>query len=507
MLGRRQALAGLAGGVLVGDVARAATPTRGGTLNVGLANDAKTYDPIYSVQFTERQVLYLVFDTLVRYAPDFSIKPELAESWEISPDGKTIVFTLHDGVTFQDGTTFDAAAVKWNIDQRLDKTVNSPQRELLAPIVASVDVLDPLRVAFTLTQPSPGLFSLLAERPGFMVSPTAWRQRGKDFGQHPVGTGAFVLKEWTRGSRVVLERNPTYWQKGLPYLDSIVVRDLADSVAGVQLLQTGEVDYVGELAPTDVRPIESRAGIVLKPIKVGRWYFLHWHVNTPPFDNAKLRQAFAHAIDRNRLNEVTMRGQGSVSAGPTPDGLWWDDPSVKSYPYDPAKAKALLAEAGYPNGFSYDLSTPQVTVFQQINQLLQEQLAAIDVKVTLQPVAASEWYARVVAGTTNLTPTRWTQRADPDGLLYILFHSKGFANTMKYHNEKVDSLLDQARATYDITVRKRLYGEAQQQIVADLPMVPLIFGAEYAALRGAVVGFEWIPDEIPRFRDLWKSAG
>lgn len=124
----------------------------------------------------------------------------------------------------------------------------------------------------------------------------------------------------------------------------------------------------------------------------------------------------------------------------------------------------------------------------------------------MRPVAASEWYARVVAGSTNMTPTRWTQRADPDGLLYILFHSKGFANTMKYKNDRVDALLDQARATYDVAVRKQQYGEAQKLIVEDLPMVPLIFGAEYAALRSNIGGFEWIPDEIPRFRGLWKAV-
>jgi peptide/nickel transport system substrate-binding protein len=505
VIGRRNVMAGLASGALAGGIARAAAPSRGGTLTVGLSNDAKTYDPIFSVQYTERYVLYLAFDTLVRYGPDFSIKPELAESWETSADGKRIVFALHQGVKFQDGTPFDAAAVKWNIDQRLDPKINSPQRQVLAPIIASVDVIDPAHVAFNLVAPSPVLFSLLGERPGFMVSPAAWQQRGPAFGSQPVGTGAFVLKEWTRGSRVVLERNPNYWQPGLPYLDQIVVQDLAGSIIGVQRLITGEVDYVDQLTPADVLPIEKRATIVLKPIKVGRWYFLQWHVNEPPFDNLKLRQAFAQAIDRSRLNEITMRGQGSVSDGPTPPGLWWYDPDLKSYPHDPARAKSLLAEAGLPNGFEYVLSTPQVTVFQQINQLLQEQLGAIGVRLTLQPVAASEWYARVVSGATNLTPTRWTQRADPDGLLYILFHSKGFANTMKYRNERVDALLDQARTVYDMAARKTLYAEAQQQIVNDLPIVPLLFGAEYAAMRDTVLGFEWIPDEIPRFRGLWKT--
>jgi peptide/nickel transport system substrate-binding protein len=488
-------------------MARAQTPVRGGTLTVGLTNDAKTYDPIFSVEFTERYVLYLAFDTLVKYGTDFSIKPELAESWETSADGKRIVFALRSGVKFQDGTVFDAAAVKWNIDQRMDETVKSPQRQLLAPIIASVEIVDPRHVAFNLKAPSPALFSLLGERPGFMVSPAVWQQRGPAFGTSPVGTGAFVLKEWARGGRVVLDRNPDYWQAGLPYLDRIVVQDLAGSVIGVQRLLTGEIDYVDQLMPSDILPIEKRAGIVLKPITVGRWYFLQWHVNEPPFDNAKLRQAFAHAIDRSRLNEITMRGQGKVSNGPTPQGLWWYDPDLQFYPHDPARAKALLAEAGHPDGFEFVLSTPQVNVFQQMNQLMQEQFSAVGIKLQLQPVAASEWYARVVSGATNLTPTRWTQRADPDGLLYILFHSKGFANTMKYKSDRVDALLDQARTVYDVAERKKLYAEAQQQIVNDLPMVPLIFGAEYAALRSPVNGFEWIPDEIPRFRDLWKSAG
>jgi peptide/nickel transport system substrate-binding protein len=504
-IGRREALAGIGGSLLLGNAARAETPQSGGTLNAGLVNDAKTYDPIYSVEFTERVVLYLVFNTLVKYAPDFSIRPELAKSWETSPDGKRIVFTLQEGVTFHDGTPFNADVVKWNIEKRLDPAVQSPQRNLLAPIIASIEALDPQRVAFNLTQPSPGIFSLLGDRPGFMVSPAAWQKLGKDFGGQPVGTGAFKFKEWVRGSQVTLEKNPDYWEKGLPYLDRIIVRDLAGSVVGLQRLLTGEIDYVGELTPSDIVPLERRTDIVLAPIQVGRWYFLQWHVNAAPFDNPKLRLAFAHAIDHRRINDITMRGKGSVSNGPTPEGLWWYDPTIKSFDYDPAKAKALLAEAGYPNGFDAVLATPQVTVFQQLDQLLQEQLAAVGIRLTLPPVAASEWYAKVVNGTTNMSPARWTQRADPDGLLTILFDSKGFANTMKYSNAQVDALLQQARTTYDIPTRKRLYSEVQQMIVNDLPMVPLIFSAEYGALRGNVRGFEWIPDQIPRFREVWKA--
>jgi peptide/nickel transport system substrate-binding protein len=483
----------------------AQTPTKGGTLTVGFSADTKTLDPTHSVQFSERQVLYLVFNTLVKYGTDFAIQPELAQSWEIRNDGKQVLFKLRPGVRFHDGTPFDANAVKWNIDHRLDPAVSSPQRQLLAPIIDSVQVIDATTVAFNLKQPAPGLLGLLGERPGFMMSPAAAQKAGKEFAGNPVGTGPFVFKEWVRGSHIAVERNANYWEAGKPYLDRVVFRDISDAVVGAQRLITGELDFVGELSPTSVTPVRGRAGLKLLPITVGRWYSLQWRVDKPPFDNAKLRQAIAHAIDRKRLNDIVMAGQGSVSDGPTPPGLWWHDPSIKSYAYDPQKARALLKEAGHASGFEFVLSTPQVGDLQRINQLVQEQAAAVGIKFTLAPVSASEWYAKLVDGSTNLSPTRWTQRPDPDGLLYILFHSKGFANSTRYKNDKVDALLDAARQTYDQEKRKKLYSDAQKLIVEDSPMMPLFFSVEYAALRDTVQNFRWIPDQIPRFAEVWKT--
>ena len=511
-MARRHGMIGIVAATLVlalgfGFPAQAAdTPQQGGTLTVGFPSDSKTLDPTFSVEATERQALYLVYNTLVQYGTDFSIKPELAESWTVEDGGKRVVFKLRPGVKFQDGTNFDATAVKWNIDHRLDKTVSSPQRAQLDPIIASVEVVDPLTVAFDLKEPYAGLLSLLGERPGFMISPAAAQKYGPDFGNHPVGTGPFIFKEWVRGSHITFERNPDYWDKGKPYLDKIIFADVSGSVVGVQRLLTSELDYVGELSPQDVRPLQEKSDIKLYPISVGRWYSLQWHWNEPPFNNAKLRQAIAHAIDRKRLNDILELGKGQIADGPTPPGLWWYDPAIKSYDYDPAKAKQLLAEAGYPNGFEFVLSTPQVPIFQQLNQLLQEQFAAVGIKVTLDPAAQNEWYARLVKRATNFSPTRWTQRADPDGFLSILFDSKGYANTENYKNEKVDALLQQAVQTYDTAERKKLYSEAQTLIVQDLPMVPLFFSVEYAAISDKVRGFEWIPDEMPRFRYLWKSA-
>jgi peptide/nickel transport system substrate-binding protein len=480
-------------------------PSQGGTLNVGLPSDTKTMDPVYSVQFTERQVLYLLFNTLVRYGPDFSIHPELAESWKVEDGGKRVTFKLRQGVQFHDGTPFDAAAVKWNIDRRLDPAVASPQRDQLAPLIAAVEVVDARTVAFVLKAPYAGLLSLLGERPGFMLSPTAAEQLGKDFGNAPVGTGPFLFKEWVRGSHIAVERNPRYWEPGKPYLDRIVFRDISGAVVGVQRLVTGEVDFVADLSPQDIKQLQGRSGITLAPITMGRWYALQWHMFKEPFSNDKLRQAIAHGIDRKRINDIVMDGKGTISDGPTPAGLWWFDPAIKSYAYDPEKAKALLKEAGYANGFEFTLSTPQVTAMSQINQLAQEQLDAIGIKLKLEPVAQSEWYAKLVRKETNFSPNRWTQRPDPDGLLYILFHSKGYANTTGYKNDRVDALLEEARQNFDQAERKKLYSEVQAIIARDVPMLPLFFSVEYAALLRNVQGFEWIPDQIPRFRDLWKS--
>lgn len=240
----------------------------------------------------------------------------------------------------------------------------------------------------------------------------------------------------------------------------------------------------------------------VEPITVGRWYSLQFQVDKPPFDDLRLRQAIGHALDREKINDIVMMGRGMISEGPTPPGLWWFDPDLKSLPHDPDKARALLKEAGL-EGISVTFSAPQITAFQQITQLVQEQLAAVGITATLEPVSAADWYARIVDQSTNFTPTRWTQRPDPDGLLYVLFHSKGFQNTTNYRVPEVDEMLDKARSTYDQDERRALYLQIQARVTADLPMVPLFFSAEYAAMSGSVQDFRWIPDQIPRFREVW----
>ncbi len=486
--------------------AQTAEPRRGGTLTVGFDDNARTMDPTFSIQFSERQVLFLIYNTLTTIGTDFSIQPELARSWTIENEGKRYVLRLQEGVKFHDGTDFNAAAVKYNFDRRLDERVNSPQRSVLRPVIDNVEVVAPHVVAINLRTPYPSLLADLADRAGLMVSPTAAERLGQDFGRNPVGTGAFTFRQWVQGTSITLERNANYWEQGRPYLDRVVFRTIPNQIIGMQRLIVGEVDYVDSLTPEHIRQVEGRDGIVVQQARVGRWYSLQWQVDKPPFNNPLLRRAIAHALDRDRINAITMGGRGTIANGPVPPGLWWSSPDSVVHNHDPARARQLLAEAGIAQGTEITLAAPSDPLLRQIVQLVSEQLGAVGLRVVLAPVAQSEYYARTVQRAINFTPMAWTQRADPDGLFFILFHSRGFANSTGYNSPDLDAALDAARATTDVEARRRLYARAKEIVVTDLPYVPLYFAAEYAAVSRRIQGWVWTPDQIPRFRYAWRAS-
>jgi len=484
--------------------ADAQAPARGGTLRIGWIPGAKTLDPHFSVEFPERYVCYLVFNTLVALDGSFNVVPELARAWQVSPDGKRVTFQLQRGVKFHDGTDFNADAVKWNVERILDPQTKSPQRTQLEPAVAAVTVVDPHTVAFELKKPFAPLLAVLAERPGFIVSPAAAKQLGQDFSQRPVGTGPFRFVEWVRDSQVTVERFADYWDKGKPYLDRVIFRVVPDPTVRLTMVRTGEVDIGTDVDAKDVPSLRADANLRVSEMKpAARWTALQWRVDEPPFNNKALRQAIALAIDRNELKDVLLRGFGEAARGPGIPGLWWSDPAFKGFGHDPEQAKKKLAEAGHPNGFRARFVVENTPQWIRQTELLQAQLAKINVTLEVEPVNPADAYTRIVQKKTNWTHTRWTQRADPNGLLYILFHSKGFQNSTGYHNPKVDELLDRAAGIYDPERRKGLYYEAERIITDDVPYVFLNYTAEFAVMSRKVQNWGWVPDLIPRFRDLW----
>lgn len=497
-----------AGGALVASglamSAAAQEPKSGGTLDVGFMSDLRTLNPLMSTQWSERQILFLIYDTLIGVNPDFSLAPALAESWEFEDGGKRVVLHLREGVTFHDGTPFDAEAVKWNLETRLDPDAGSSQRRLLEGVVASVEVVDPATVAINMEIPYPPLLALLSDRAGLMASPTAAEKFGEDFGSNPVGTGPFVFEDWTRGSSLTVTRNPDFWEEGMPYLDEVEFHDIPSNVVGIQRMSIGELDYVGQLTPLDTKLAEASPDIKLVKDQGGRWYSLQWRWDAEPYSNPELRRAVAHALNRDRLNEILWEGQGQISDGFTPDGLWWTPAEIAHYEYDPDKAREILAEAGL-EGTTLRLAAPSGDALRRFAELAKEDLDAVGLNVELAPVPQSEFYAKTVAGEIRFTPMRWTQRADPDGLIQYLFSSEGTANSTGYSNPEVDAWIDEARVTTDQGRRTELYNQIQKQISQDLPYMPVGFSSEFAALRKEVEGFTPMPDQIPRFRTVWLS--
>jgi peptide/nickel transport system substrate-binding protein len=478
-------------------------PRRGGTVRAGYHEEHKTLDPHLSLQLPERWIFYAVFNTLVGTDESFNPQPELAESWT-NPDPKTFVFKLRQGVKFHDGTDFNAEAVKWNVDRLKDPATKSPRINDLAA-VANVEVMDPHTVKFNLTQPYAPLPAILMDRPGFILSPTAVQKLGPDFGRNPVGTGPFKFVQWTQGQGVTVERNPDYWNPAEPHVDKVEFRIVPDPTVRVTMLRSGELDLIDRFDTKDVATIQGDPNLKLVQFNGGAWHGFQWIVDKPPFDNKALRQAIAWGLNREALGKVHWNGYGRVPNGPVTIP-WAGGDAVKPIGYDPAKAKSLLAEAGYANGFEETLTVRSRPDDIRLGELMQAQLAEIGVKVNLGTINPNEWTAAQAQRLINWTTTSWTQRADPDGLLSLLFKTNGTANEGGYSNPEVDQLLEKAAGIYDQEQRRPLYQQVQQILVDDAPYVYLWQPSYFYGLSKKVEGLQDIPDNILRVRTLWLSA-
>ena len=303
---------------------------------------------------------------------------------------------------------------------------------------------------------------------------------------------------------MTLERFPDYWDRGKPYLDKVIFRVVPDPTVRLTMVRTGEVDITTDLDTKDVPTLQADPSLRISEMRpAARWTALQWHVDEPPFNSKALRQAIALAIDRNELKDVLLGGFGEPARGPVVPGLWWFDPNLKGFGHDVEAARKKLTEAGYPNGFRHKFVVENTPQWIRQAELLQGQLQKINVTMDLEAVNTADAYALIVQRKTNWTHTRWTQRADPAGLLSILFQSKGFANSTGYSNRRVDELLDRAATIYEPERRKPLYHEAERIITDDVPYVFLNYTAEFAVMSRKVQNWGWIPDLIPRFRELW----
>jgi peptide/nickel transport system substrate-binding protein len=475
---------------------------KGGKLSVALNSDLTTMDPHLSTAAVDRQVFQLIYDKLVDIDEKLNIIPELATKWDIATDGQKYTFHLVSGVTFHDGDTFNATAVKANFTRMLDKATASPRLSEISQ-VTQVDATDDQTLTLTLSQPYSPLLATLSDRAGMIISPKAITEKGADLKNSPVGCGAFIFVEWITGDHLTVKKNDNYWQKDLPYLDQVIYKPVTDATVRLTSLQSNEVQMIDQISAKDVARTQSDSSLKLDQIAALGFNYISLNQNQPPFDKKELRQAIAWTIDRDSIIKSVLFGIGKPAQTPIPPNSWAYDNSVQIYKQDYDKAKQMLAAGGQPNGFEFSMLVTNSPDSIQLAEAFRSQMMQVGITAKLELLEFATLLSRSNAGNYQAVSLGWSGRPDPDGNIYNYFHTDGGNNRGGYSNPDVDKLLEQTRAESDPAKRKALYTQVTTLIAQDAPMIFFDFPSEIKTWRPVVQGFVHVPDGMMRFDKVW----
>jgi peptide/nickel transport system substrate-binding protein len=444
-----------------------AAPKSGGTLRVGIATDVLTLDLPNFQSAQDLQVGDQIFDTLVGYDKDLRIQPRLAESWK-QVDDTTYQFTLRKNVKFEDGTPLNAAAVKTHFD----RARTGQRQSSYYNAIESVTAIDDLTVGFKLKSPFAAFLQNLALATGGIESPAALNTFASDIAHHPVGTGPYKLSEWVPGVRVVLERNPDYWGSK-PKLDKVVFTFLQDESVRMAGLDAGEQDVIQNAPPQRIAGLKSSSTLQLITGPYSQSFFLGMTATNPLLKDIRVRQAIAMTIDSKALVEGVTDGVVRIATGFVPPELM--PITSKPIQHDPTKAKQLLADAGYANGLTIDLWTPNGRYLRdkEIAEVIQAQLKPIGIDATIKVLEYPAFVAGLGRHEAGLFLLGWQQTASPDTMLRAVFLSKSPINWSAYSNPKVDQLLDQAVGQPSFEKAVPLWQQADQALLDDVAGVPI----------------------------------
>ena len=476
---------------------------------VGQIAEPKSLDPAAVTAVNDFRILVNVYDGLTRYRDGtLEVEPALAESWEISDDGKTYTFKLRDGVTFHDGSDFNAEAVKFNFDRMLkeDHPFHDTGPFPLAfffSAVEEVNVIDDMTVEFKLNAPYAPFLSNLAYPTGLIVSPAAVEEYGKDFGRHPSGTGAFKFEEWEANAKVVVSRNEDYWDGAAP-LEAIVYRPITDANTRIAEMLAGGLDIMVEVPPDSLQQFRDNADYKVLEQAGPHVWFLILNLKEGPFSDKLVRQAANYAIDKKALTENVLQGTADIAAGPTPPAFAWAyDESLDPYPYDPEKAKELLEEAGYDGEeLTFYVTEGGSGMLDPIamGTAIQADLQKVGMSVKIETYEWNTFLDKVnpgLEGKADMAEMAWMTN-DPDTLPYLALRSEAFPdkggfNSGYYSNPKVDELLNAAREATDQDERAKLYKEMQQIVHDDAPWVFVANWKQNAVTKASVENFKLQP--------------
>jgi peptide/nickel transport system substrate-binding protein len=461
--------------------------TSGGTLVVAIASDPGYFNPGISTGFDVHVIADSIYNGLVGLDANANPVPDLAESWEISPDAMTYTFRLAENVTWHDGEPFTSADVKFTFEKIL-LSYHSRTKAGLENVLAGIDVPDEHTVVFRFNNPYAPLLQRLdvTEAPilpahiyAGVEDPTT-----AEANLNPIGTGPFMFSEYTPGVEVRLVRNPNYFKAGLPKLDGVTFRIIPEEATQVAALEAGEVDYIWGVPGPDVERIAgSDQTDTLSAFSGPGGGFcimtMTFNLERPIFQDLQVRQAFAHAIDRQQIVDQVLFGQGRVATAPIHSQITWAHlEDAPQYEYDPAKAEQLLDAAGYPrgeNGVRFAVDFVHFPSFSKYGEVLREQLAQVGIDFQLRPLerdATVETVFNQRDFDTNVIS--YCNNTDPEIGVRRMYVSSNigpipFSNGSAYQNSEIDELFNQAGSTPDLEQRGELYRQIERILLADLP--------------------------------------
>jgi peptide/nickel transport system substrate-binding protein/oligopeptide transport system substrate-binding protein len=461
---------------------------RGGTYRMALVADPPTLDPAQASDTTSSAIIRQVFDGLVELNEQMEVVPAIAKTWRISADQRVYTFTLRRGVRFHNGREVTAADVKYSLERAargkrpwtVEKIVGAPEViKGAATLIRGVRVVDDRTVELTLERPFAPFLMLMAYDAVFLVPREEAERLGTGFAAQPVGTGAFRFVSWRRDDQVVLEAYPEHF-RGAPYLDRIIYRIIPDDNTRFQEYRAGNLEHVD--IPTGLFRAVRADAAQSKELRV--WpllgtYALRFTLTQPPFKgNKTLRQAFNYAVDKEAISQVILEGSVVPARGVLPPGMPGHNPDLVGYPYDPDKARRLLAEAGYPNGEGLPPITLHYNVsplHRRICELVQAQLRQLGVSIQLASLDWAAYLKLIDDGGTQWHRVGWiADYPDPENFLTVLFHTRNIGpsgNTSRFSHPQVDRLFDEADRLPDGPARLAKYREAEKIIVEEAPWV------------------------------------
>ena len=462
------------------------------TLVVAMAADPTGLDPEAVLNNTSGFVMATIFDSLVKYKPgSVEVEPGLAESWEASEDGLTYTFHLRKGVTFHDGTPFNGSNYIKTLKRLLVPKDDPYSIYKTGPVESYIDdtygevtsytAPDENTVVFKFKESSAPFTTNLAMVWNGVPSPAAFEKYGKDFRSHPVGTGPFIFKEWRPGDQIILEANPSYWN-GKPKVDRLIFKEIPDSQAALLALKRGDVHIMADVGAQTIPAAKGDPNLVIMTQPGLAVSGVALPFDTKPFNDKRVRQALNYGIDKDAINKSLFGGYAETMTSPLPKAQWGFDPSLKGYPYDPAKAKQLLAEAGYPNGFeteflTYNSPRGYNSAGADLAVAIQGQLQKLGIKANVRKQEIGAYLAEIRNKTTKyggIWLQGWTgDNGDPDNFLFELFGSANIpvTNAARYNNPALDKILVEAQHVPDHAKRVALYSEAQKIILDDAPWI------------------------------------